>query len=139
VIERSLCADPARRFVTGYSSGAFLSNALGCVRAGQVRAVATIAGVSSDASCGGPVAAFIVHGRDDQLVEIAAGEAIRDQFAVQNRCDVSLPRQAVAPPPCEQYVGCAAGNPVVWCEMPGGHSREDAFIVPAFWDFFRQF
>ena len=140
VIERSLCADPARRFVTGYSSGASLSQTLACVRADRIRAVATIAGEFPGSSCGGPVAAFLVHDRDDPSVDISEGEALRDQFAVRNRCDVSQPRQSVAPPPCERYVGCAAGDPVVWCETSGqGHDRQDAFIVPAFWDFLRQF
>ena len=85
-IERSLCADPARRFVTGYSSGAFLSQTLACVRAGQVRAVATIAGKSPPpgSSCGGPVAAFLVHDRGDPAVNISEGEALRDQLAVRN-------------------------------------------------------
>lgn len=139
-IERSLCADPARRFVTGYSSGAFLSQMLACVRAGQVRAVATIAGVSPGTSCGGPVAAFLVHDRDDPSVGIAEGRVLRDELAVRNGCAVSLPRQSVAPAPCEAYVGCAPGNPVVWCETSGqGHDRQDAFVVPAFWDFLRQF
>ena len=139
-IERSLCADPARRFVTGYSSGAFLAQTLACVRAGQVRAVATIAGVSPGTSCGGPVAAFLVHDRDDPSVDISKGEALRDELAVRNRCAVSQPRQSVAPAPCEAYVGCAAGNPVVWCETSGqGHDRQDAFIVPAFWGFLSRF
>jgi poly(3-hydroxybutyrate) depolymerase len=139
-IERSLCADPARRFVTGYSSGAFLSQTLACVRAGQVRAVATIAGESPGSSCGGPVAAFLVHDRDDPSVNISEGRALRDELAVRNRCAVNQPRQSVAPAPCEAYVGCAAGNPVVWCETSGQrHSRQDAFIVPAFWDFLRRF
>jgi poly(3-hydroxybutyrate) depolymerase len=141
-IERSLCADPARRFVTGYSSGAFLSQTLACVRAGQVRAVATIAGKPPPpgSSCGGPVAAFLVHDRGDPAVNISEGEALRDQLAVRNSCAVSQPRQSVAPAPCEAYVGCAAGNPVVWCETSGqGHNRQDAFVVPAFWNFLRQF
>ena len=139
-IERSLCADPARRFVTGYSSGGLMSHTLACVRAGQVRAVATIAAESPGSSCGGPVAAFLVHDRDDPSVDFAKGEALRDQLAVRNRCNLSQPRQSVAPAPCEAYVGCAAGDPVVWCPTSGqGHSRQDAFVVPAFWGFLSRF
>jgi polyhydroxybutyrate depolymerase len=139
-IDRSLCTDPERRFVTGYSSGAFLSHVLACVRPDQVRAVATIAAEPPGRSCGGSVAAFLVHDRGDPSVAISKGEALRDQLAVRNRCDVSQPRQSVAPAPCEAYAGCAAGDPVVWCETSGfGHNRQDAFIVPAFWDFLRRF
>lgn len=139
-IEGSLCADQARRFVSGYSRGAYLSHTLACVRADRIRAIATIAGGSAGSGCGGPVAALLVHDRDDVAVNISESEAARDQLAERNHCAVDQARQSVPPAPCEAYVGCGAGHPVVWCETSGhGHDRQDAFVVPAFWDFFTQF
>lgn len=139
-IEGSLCADEARRFVSGYSRGAYLSHTLACVRADRIRAVATIAGGSAGSGCGGPVAALLVHDRDDGAVNISESEGVRDQLAERNHCALDQARQSIAPAPCEAYVGCDQGYPVVWCETSGqGHDRQDAFVVPAFWDFFTRF
>lgn len=139
-VEGATCADESRRFVTGYSSGSFLAHTLSCVRADEIRAVATIAGGYAGGGCEGSIAALLVHDRDDGTVDIAGSEGVRDQIAERNHCDVTTDRSDVDPAPCEAYSSCDEGKPVIWCETSGkGHDRQDAFVVPAFWNFFQQF
>jgi poly(3-hydroxybutyrate) depolymerase len=136
-MEASFCADPARRFVTGYSSGAFMSHRLACVRGDLIRGVATIAGGHTRRMCAGQVAALLIHDRDDGVVNISSSRDTRDALLSVNGCNADAPRTPTAYAPCERYAGCDDGFPVVWCETSGrGHSRQDELAAPAFWDFF---
>jgi len=133
-IEATYCADPGRRFATGYSSGSFMSHRLACVRGDVLRAVATIGGGQGGRGCSGTVAALIVHDRDDGTVNISASEGARDAHVERNACGST--RTSVDPSPCETYDSCTPGMPVTWCETMGmGHSRQDGFAAPAFWAF----
>jgi len=45
----------------------------------------------------------------------------------------------IAPSPCVEHNGCAAGKPVVWCAVPGlGHDVWD-HAAEAIWAFFARF
>jgi poly(3-hydroxybutyrate) depolymerase len=135
-MEASYCADPARRFVTGYSSGAFMTHRLACVRGDVIRGVATIAGGQAGRMCAGQVAALLIHDQDDGTVNISASRDARDALLAANGCDVDAPRTPTAYAPCERYAGCDDGFPVVWCETTGrNHARQDDLAAPAFWDF----
>jgi polyhydroxybutyrate depolymerase len=134
-VEATFCADPARRFATGYSSGAFMTHVLACVRADVLRGVASIAGGTPGYDCPGPVAALLIHDANDNTVNISASIATRDDHLMRNGCDPSS-STAVDPDPCQSYDGCDPGLPVVWCQTAmQDHSRQDGLAGPAFWNF----
>ncbi|MBC8068785.1 MAG: hypothetical protein IAG13_10670 [Deltaproteobacteria bacterium] len=134
-VEATFCADPARRFATGYSSGAFMTHVLACVRADVLRGVASIAGGQAGFDCPGPVAALLIHDTNDSIVGIAASLAARDDHLARNGCDPSS-STAVDPDPCQSFQGCDPGLPVVWCQTAmQDHSRQDGLAGPAFWNF----
>ncbi len=135
-IEARFCADPTRRWATGYSGGAFMTHRLACVRGSMLRGVASIAGGQSGSMCTGRVAALLIHDRDDGTVGIAASEGARDALVTANGCDASAARTPTDHAPCEAYAACEARLPVVWCETSEqDHSRQDGLAAPAFWDF----
>ena len=134
--EATWCADPERRFATGYSSGAFMTHRLGCARGDMLRGIASIAGGQADADCSGPVAALIIHDENDSTVNIGASIGARDDHLARNGCDAMAATTPVEPAPCQAYAGCDDGLPVVWCQTTGqDHSRQDGLAAPAFWGF----
>lgn len=136
-VEATWCADPERRFATGYSSGSFMSHQLACVRGDMLRGVATIAGGLAGNGCVGQTAALLIHDEDDGTVPISASEQARDRHLDNNSCDAQAATSPGDHPPCVVYAGCDAGYPVQWCQTSGmGHARQDSLSAPAFWDFF---
>jgi polyhydroxybutyrate depolymerase len=128
-----LCYDRARVFATGFSYGGYMSNTLGCARAGVVRAIAPLSGGGPWPPCDGqPVAAWIAHGTSDQTVGQEQGEGSRDHWLAADGCAATS--HATSPSPCQAYDGCGA-NPVVWCPFSGGHEVQ-AWEPPAVWAFF---
>ncbi len=133
-VESTWCADPARRFATGYSSGAFMSHQLACVRGDALAGVASIAGGQPGRDCVGNTAALLIHDRGDGTVDINASERARDGHLERNGCGDTT--TAEDPAPCERYEGCDPGLDVVWCETNGmGHARQDDLAAGAFWGF----
>ncbi|HYD42843.1 MAG TPA: prolyl oligopeptidase family serine peptidase [Anaeromyxobacter sp.] len=120
-VKARACVDERRVFATGFSYGGYMSNTLGCARAGVVRAVAPLSGgLPWATSCTRtPAAAWIAHGTADSTVAFPQGERARDYWVGVNGCGTGT--APVAPEPCTSYQGCAAGHPVVWCAFPGGH------------------
>jgi len=74
-VEKSLCVDTNRVFVTGLSNGAFMASTLACVLSKQIAAVAPVAGVQAPKGCrqsrAVPVVAF--HGTEDDFVGYDGG------------------------------------------------------------------
>ena len=74
-VEKSLCIDTNRVFVTGLSNGAFMTSTLACVLSKQIAAVAPVAGVQAPKGCrqsrAVPVVAF--HGTEDDFVGYDGG------------------------------------------------------------------
>ena len=135
-IEGTLCADPARRFATGYSSGAFMTHRVACDRGDSLRGVASIAGGVGGGECQGQVAALLIHDFNDDIVDISASVGARDTHIQRNVCSTVMPTTPVEPAPCQAYVDCAEGFPVVWCQTSEqGHSRQDQLAATAFWGF----
>ncbi len=120
-VKTRACVDEQRVFATGFSYGGYMSNTLGCARAGVVRAIAPLSGgLFSSRSCTRvPAAVWISHGTTDDPVPLTQGEAARNYWTSVNGCGSGT--SAVEPAPCRSYQGCAAGNPVVWCQFDGGH------------------
>jgi polyhydroxybutyrate depolymerase len=138
-VESTLCTDPARRFATGYSSGAFMAHYLACWRGAKLRAVATIAGGYGPVpptDCTGNVAALLIQDADDQTVAPWKTLSARDDHIARNGCDPDGAMSSFDPAPCQQYSGCNPGYPVVWCETSGqDHSSQPELSAPAFWHF----
>jgi poly(3-hydroxybutyrate) depolymerase len=127
----------------GHSFGGYMSNALACFRGGQgagdVRAIASIAGGGPFGACGGdPVSAVIIHGSADSVVPYSQGEASRDTWIGEAGCDPS--GSPVEPSPCVAYDGCTSPLVVQWCSHDdtafGGHGWP-AFAAPAAWALFQ--
>jgi polyhydroxybutyrate depolymerase len=134
-VEGGVCVDTNRRFLAGYSSGAFMSHQLACIRGGLFRGVATIAGGQAGRNCTGNVAALLIHDTGDTTVNVSASIAARDNHLQRNGCGTT--KQPVMPSPCEAYDGCDPRLPVVWCQTSGqNHSRQDTLAASAFWGFF---
>ncbi len=134
-VESRFCADDARRFASGYSSGAFVSHQLSCRRGDMLRGVATLGGGVLGTDCTGQTAAYVVHDVGDPVVPIVHGRNGRNGNLERNACELStLPFD---PDPCVEYEGCDPGFDVVWCQTEGfGHGRRDDYAAPAFWAFF---
>lgn len=132
-VEATWCADEARRFATGYSSGAFMTHRLACERGDVLRGVASIAGGLAGGNCVGQTAALLIHDDTDPTVPIANSESARDRHLENNGCQMTT--SPVMPDPCVAY-DRGAELPVVWCQTTGnGHGRQDGLAGPAFWGF----
>lgn len=69
----SLCIDPARVYVDGFSNGAFLASLVACRLSDKVAAVAAVAGLMFPTDCdpARAVPILAIHGTDDQFVSFA--------------------------------------------------------------------
>ena len=142
VLEASFCVDKSRVFTSGHSSGSYLSNILGCQRSDKLRAQGNIAGklpgIDLTKCLTQSIAGMLIHDQDDGTNPIAGGILARDRLIKLNGCTTQT--KPVEPAPCVEYQGCKPGYPVVWCQTKGkGHNRQDAFSVPALYNFFSQF
>jgi polyhydroxybutyrate depolymerase len=140
-----------RVFATGLSRGGYFVNFLNCTLGDSyLDAIAPQAGSGpyddTDAQydddgyliCPStPAAAVLIHGVDDQVVPIPDAEYSRGQWVSGNSCDEST--QAIAPSPCVEHDGCAAGKPVVWCAVPGLAHDVWEHAAEAVWAFFARF
>jgi polyhydroxybutyrate depolymerase len=131
----TLCVDRGRVFSYGFSRGAAFTNLLACVRSNVLRAVAPVDGLSGGDHCTGKIAAWITHGSADTTVPIAVGISVRDRYLALDGCTAATVPEA--PAPCVRYQGCAAGQPVVWCETRSEHDPQAKFTAPGAWEFFR--
>jgi polyhydroxybutyrate depolymerase len=127
----SLCLDPKRVFVTGFSNGAYMANQLACRRGDRIRAVATHAGGGPYENAGTydehghlvcpgkAVASLVVHGLKDKGVAPSEGQKSIDHWSFANRC--SGGSSPSGPASCVSMSGCF--QPVVACKVPGlGHA-----------------
>jgi poly(3-hydroxybutyrate) depolymerase len=139
-VKKRFCTDTERFFAVGYSSGSWIANQLGCIRADVLRGIATVAGGDPGVrQCVGPIAQIFVHDQGDMSNQFSGSERARDRLLMQNNCDESIMPVAEDPSPCVRYQGCDPGYPVVWCPTTGqGHNRQDNMAAPAFWNFFQE-
>lgn len=142
--------DRRRVFGTGYSNGGFFINQMACRYHGFFKAIASNAGgapeepqntsIPKDDSgvlqCpGGPIAALVLHGDQDDTVGVASGDWDATFWGHLNGCAAT--RSATTPSPCQKVDGCPAAMPVEWCLIPGmGHVVWTNGAKVA-WDFFR--
>lgn len=74
-LERDLCVDTNRVYVTGMSNGAMMTSTLACTLADRIAAVAPVAGVRLPDGCSPsrPVPMIAFHGTDDQYLAFEGG------------------------------------------------------------------
>jgi poly(3-hydroxybutyrate) depolymerase len=138
-LNEEYCIDPNRVFANGQSYGGLMTNAVGCLRGDVLRGIAVVAGSGPrGTSCKGQVAAWLTHGTDDDAVSFASGEKSRDFWLAANHCTTMT--VTGTPAQCQNYQGCDAGYPVIWCPhtADGGH-QHPSFGRAAVREFFATF
>jgi poly(3-hydroxybutyrate) depolymerase len=139
-LEANLCVDTKRIFASGFSSGGFFSNTLGCRRGDVVRAIVPVAGGDRDFNdqCVGHVAVMVISSPLDSsdptggppgISHHERGLRARDYFREHNGC--SAETDALEPEGCIAYRDCAAGAEVRYCEHQLGHAWPSALHAPA--------
>jgi poly(3-hydroxybutyrate) depolymerase len=150
-VSTKTCVDMKRVFIAGHSSGSWLSNLLGCTRAGVLRGQGnTAGGLPVVPTCAGPIAAMLEHDMMDPQNAYMEGIKARDRILAINKCGTTTvpydyDGDPATPSPCVMYQGCLPGYPVVWCPTTGkGHSDQVGPPFPqmsklGFWKFWSQF
>jgi hypothetical protein len=174
-LSETYCIDLDRVFVAGHSIGGFHANELACERGDDIRGLASIAGgdqfgSSSDTAEGdceggktGKVAALIMHGNDDGVVDPQEGIDNLNFWRGDNGCTggLSIPianrcaRNGNGSDTHETYQGCSStdGYRVEWCLWDGVRHGQmfaitcldpdpelcdgDDLAQPATWEFFQ--
>jgi polyhydroxybutyrate depolymerase len=135
-VEAKFCIDTSRVFIAGFSSGSWLADTLGCVRAGVIRGQGNTAGeLQGGLTCSGPIAAMMIHDTsDDQNNYMQDYNGARAGILMRNGCSsTTMPYDPGItttgkdlkgnPIQCVQYQGCKPGFPLVWCPTNGyGHN-----------------
>jgi hypothetical protein len=152
-VESLYCADNNRIFVSGYSSGGWVSNMFSCYFGGvptpprkflpkyAVRGrAATSGGLIPDnmPPCNGAVAALYLHDAGDTTNLIAGSKLGLDNTLKQNKCTGSqtMPWPGMSDV-CVQYTDCPKEYPVVFCTTNGqGHNDQSNRAIPGFKKFF---
>ncbi len=139
--------DPDRIYGFGFSGGSFFIPQMTCRFGAFFRAVAINAGGGPEEAqmgyekredgcyvCpGGPVTALVIHGQDDNVVELASGSFTAACLAQTNECEEG--KSPAEPAPCRTYDSCA--KPLKTCFIPGlGHAIWDQGMKEA-WSFFK--
>lgn len=148
-IQAGYCTDKSKVFVSGYSSGGWLSNLLACTHGDRIRAIATVAGGLTPqlpANCKGTVAGISYAGTqdtanpiskiDDKTGKNTGSGAARDRLLMLNQCGTETTAWDPMWPFCKLYNKCKSGYPVVWCEENAGHSKGGTVSEQGFWKFF---
>ena len=139
-LDEGLCLDRERIFASGFSSGGFFSNTLGCRRGGVVRAIVPVAGGDRDFDdrCVGHVAVLVISSPLDSsdptggppgISHHERGLQARDYFRERNGCQEAS--EPVGPDGCVQYQGCLPGAEVRYCEHGQGHAWPSQLHAPA--------
>jgi len=163
-LKTELCYDENRVFASGESSGAWLSNELGCKYAGNtagyaLRGVAVTGGglptlpAYTPTCTNKPMSGMWIDEVNDPSNPFSAGDKIAINRAMQvNGCasDYDTARdtgQLVdfpigdGRPSCKKILGCAETDPLVVCQVPGlGHASSlDQYANPGFATYLKSF
>jgi polyhydroxybutyrate depolymerase len=152
-VESKFCVDKSRLFIEGFSSGSWMSNLIGCVDAGTIRAQGNASGCMQgvpQGACTKPVAYFEAHNDPDPNNSYGCGTQNRDEKIKRNGCTTQTmpfaPVGLTVPPgasvDCVQYVGCMKGYPVIFCttkNLNPQHNPQDEtstnLSTAAMWNF----
>lgn len=114
--------DPSKIWGFGYSKGGYQLNEIACRKPGLLTAMAIHAGGAPQERDGDDnvdcpraigIATFVMHGADD---DVGGGEFGARYWARRANCADT--RSPSSPAICEQYNGCDARKPVVFCVVP---------------------
>jgi poly(3-hydroxybutyrate) depolymerase len=146
-IESKYCVDRGNVFYSGYSSGGWEGYLLGLSRGGTaIRGIATAAGglepVAKRAPTSNkPFAAILLTGASDTTnpaTGATGSMAARDLILQTNGCvgTATTPWTTLMGGNCEQYTGCPADYPVIYClSSQGGHTDGGPLYPAAIWSF----
>jgi poly(3-hydroxybutyrate) depolymerase len=140
-VEATACVDTSHVFVTGFSSGSWLANYLGCARGSVLRAQASVAGglPPIPPTCTGPIPAMFASDTLDMQNPPASVKLALQRVLTVNGCGTTTtPYDFGVPSPCVQYEGCRPGFPVVYCETSSvGHADQSTTQISTlgFWHF----
>lgn len=141
-LQRELCIDERRIYVTGMSNGGFMSNRLGCDLDDRIAAIAPVAGMLISAPCSpaGPVPVMHFHGTADAVVlydgvaQFGLPSALESVtgWALRNGCfDTLTTILQVGDSTCETFDGCSDASTVTLCTVDGGgHTWPGGLEVP---------
>jgi polyhydroxybutyrate depolymerase len=144
-LQANYCTDTAKVFVSGYSSGAWLSDLLSCTAGDRIRAIGTAAGGfhADHPPCKGNPSAMFHAGTNDGANPITklngmgvneGSSAARDRLLMANGCTMETKVWDPMYPYCKEYIGCK--TPVVWCQQDGvGHSNGEEVARTGWWKF----
>lgn len=143
-VQANYCTDTGKVFVSGYSSGAWLSDLLACTAGDRIRAIGTAAGGfhADHPPCKGNPAAMFHAGTNDGANPITklnmqgvneGSSAARDRLLMANGCTMETKTWDPAYPECKEYIGCT--SPVVWCQQDVGHSNGEEVARTGWWKF----
>jgi polyhydroxybutyrate depolymerase len=154
-LEKRFTIDPARVFGTGFSSGAFMVNQVGCRRPSLFRGIVSHSGGApnepqdptathwtndytrcANQTLGKGPAVMVVHGTADPVVTYDSGEFTAEYWAYVNGCATT--RGATAPAPCLRQEGCPSDRPVVFCPIANLEHAIWAQAANATWQFFQR-
>lgn len=110
-VAATVCVDPGRVVVAGFSNGAAFAAVLGCSMGGRLAGLALVAGANLEAGCRWPAALPVVafHGSADGVVPLAGGPVLHGllltrpvaaamaDWAARDGCRPSPGRSEVAP------------------------------------------
>jgi polyhydroxybutyrate depolymerase len=151
-IQAKYCTDSSRVFVSGYSSGGWLSNVLACALGPRIRGIGTAAGglrkeIVDGYKCSSPAAGIFYSGELDMTNPAVRNDmngnpigviAARDRLITSNGCNPTANHVYADNPICQEWTEGCPNNPVLYCVGPGdGHNKGDGkFNVSnkAFWD-----
>jgi polyhydroxybutyrate depolymerase len=130
MLERELCIDRSRVYVTGFSNGGFMAQRLACERADRFAAAASVAGLLDPKACAPtrPISVLEIHGTADDFVPYAGQPgryvSAEQAFAFWARADGCnddpQPGYSGGDASCERHAHCAAGAEVALCTIAGG-------------------
>lgn len=134
-IYEEFCFDTDWVYTMGFSQGGIWSNTIACLRGENIRGMASSAGALDESSCFGNVAAYIIHGREDNVIPFAAGQESMEYWRDRNGCTTEPTVRG--PGDCLEYTDCET-YPVVWCPFDGDHLFPNSTFVPEIWRFFAE-
>ncbi len=138
--EANFCIDTGKVYMSGWSSGGWLSALVSCTRANVIKATAwASAGLQNNhPDCMGPVPAVIERATGDTGTMLDRTMAALESIRVRNGCSTETEPWDVGEKQfdsstCVSYKGCMPGFPLVWCPIPGMHNNGGNLATYGYW------
>ncbi len=145
-VEADLCIDTSRVELEGFSQGGAMVATLACSRPGVFRAAVghSRGGLTAPTTCQ-PIPYLGSLGLSDVAGNSQATQT--DPFAKWNGCTVTtMPLAPTGGHVCQNYTGCPAADPVIWCSFDGPHTasptdsgKSTSWMPAEVWPFLSQY